>query len=201
MQMEFLVELSFDFKKSLEASAYLLELAGGSMEYVRLLDLLYMAERELLAEKALPLTGDLALAMSHGPVLSTISDMILDKNWQAPDWHKFIKRSGYSVKLITDPGFEHLSACIIDKLREVHFRHYEMNLGEVIDLAQTFSEWKKNYPGAGSAPIPLEAILEGMRAEEGTLETIREEEAIRRQMNQVIVSAREKLAERSEVAS
>ena len=195
------MELSFDFKKSLEASAYLLELAGGSMEYLRLLTLLYVAERELLAEAASPLTGDLALAMSHGPVSSTVSDIILDKNWQAGEWRKFIKRSGYSIRLSTDPGFEHLSASIMGKLREIHVRYHEQNLGELIDLTRTLSEWKKNYSGSGSAPIPLEDILEGMRAEEGTLEAIREEEAIRRHMNQVILSAREKLEARSEVTA
>jgi uncharacterized phage-associated protein len=192
------MELRFDFDRSLEASAYLLQLGGGSMEYIRLLKLLYIAERELLAEEALPMTGDIYTAMDYGPVLSTVYDIILDKNWQGAEWHKFIRRTGYSINLAADPGFDHLSASVVTKLREVHARYSEMNVWDLVKVTHTFPEWKKNYPGSGCRSIPLEDILEGMEAEEGTLEAIREEEAIRRHMDRVIASAREKVAARSE---
>ncbi len=192
------MEHRFDFDRSLEASAYLLQLGGGSMEYIRLLKLLYIAERELLAEDASPLTGDICTAMDHGPVLSTVQDIILDRNWQGAEWHQFIARTGYSIKLAADPGFDHLSASVVTKLREVHSRYSEMNVWDLVKLSQAFPEWNKNYSGSGCRPIPLEDILEGMGAEEGTLEAIREEEAIRRQMDRVISSARERVAARSE---
>ncbi len=45
------MELRFDFDKSLQAVAYLLYLEEGRMPYIRLLRLLYIAERELLAHR------------------------------------------------------------------------------------------------------------------------------------------------------
>jgi hypothetical protein len=50
----------------------LLELHGDRMEYVRLLKLLYIADREMMAEAGAPVTGDRAVAMDHGPVLSHV---------------------------------------------------------------------------------------------------------------------------------
>ena len=60
----------FDFEKSLQAAGCLLELHGDRMEYVRLLKLLYIADREMMAEAGAPITGDRAVAMDHGPVLA-----------------------------------------------------------------------------------------------------------------------------------
>ncbi len=195
------MEFRFDFDRSLEASAYLLKLGGGSMEYIRLIKLLYIAERELLAEEASPLTGDIYKAMKNGPVLSTVYEIIQDRNWKSDDWHQFIKTSGYSVELVGDPGLHHLSASIVTKLRDVHARYSHTNTWELVDATHEFPEWKKLSPGAGSVPIRLEDILEAMGAEEGTLETIREEEAIRRHVGQVIVSAKRKASARPETHS
>ena len=194
------MEFHFDFDRSLQASAFLLELEDGSMDYIRLLKLLYIAERELLAQDASPLTGDVCKAMEYGPVLSTVYDIIMDRNWRSADWENFIKLKKYTVHLASDPGRGNLSACVIDKLKEVSHRYQDMNNWKLVDETHKFGEWIKNYPGGGSAVIPLEDILEAMHAEEGTLEAIREEVAIRRQMEQIIETSRAKLSSEAQVA-
>src|SRR5579883_936446 len=60
----------FDFQKTLQASGVLLGLDANRMAYVRLLKLLSIADRELLAETARTITGDEAVALKNGPVLS-----------------------------------------------------------------------------------------------------------------------------------
>ena len=62
----------FDFDKTLQAAGVLLSLDGDRMEQIRLLELLYIADRELLAETGRTITGDRAVAMRHGPVLSQV---------------------------------------------------------------------------------------------------------------------------------
>ena len=62
----------FHFERALQASAYLLRLDRKKMSYLRLLKLLYIADREWLAETGESITGDRAYAMKQGPVLSTI---------------------------------------------------------------------------------------------------------------------------------
>ena len=83
------MEFRFDFEKSLQAAAYLLHLEEGRMSYLRLLKLLYIAERELLAQKATLLTGDIYKAMEHGPVLSHIFDLIKGKGSQSMEWERY----------------------------------------------------------------------------------------------------------------
>jgi hypothetical protein len=61
------MHLRFQLEKSLQAAGCLLELHGDCMEYVRLLKLLYIADREMVAEAGAPITGDRAVAMDHGP--------------------------------------------------------------------------------------------------------------------------------------
>jgi uncharacterized phage-associated protein len=70
------MELRFDFEKSLQAAAYLLHLEEGRMPYLRLLKLMYIAERELLAQTASPLTGDSYRALEDGPVLNRVFNLI-----------------------------------------------------------------------------------------------------------------------------
>ena len=47
----------FDFRRALQAGAYLLRLDGKRMGYLRLLKLMYVAEREWLAETGEPSPG------------------------------------------------------------------------------------------------------------------------------------------------
>jgi uncharacterized phage-associated protein len=60
----------FHFDRTLQASAYLLHLRKGRMSQLRLLKLLYIADREWLAESGYPITGDHARALKNGPVLT-----------------------------------------------------------------------------------------------------------------------------------
>lgn len=196
------MELQFDFERSLQAAAYLLELEEGSMDYIRLLKLLYIAERELLAEQATPLTGDVFKALKYGPVMITIYDIIMDRSWRSAEWDRYIKMKNYSVRLAQDPGRDRLSPAIVGKLREVSDRYREMNNWDLVEVTREFPEWRKNAPPADPPGIiPLEDVLEAMGAEEGTLEAILEEEAIRRQMDDILRRSRERLAAASGAAS
>jgi len=142
------MELRFDFEKSLQAAAYLLDLEEGRMPFLRLLKLMYIAERELLAQTATPLTGDIYKATEHGPVLSHVFDLIIGKGSRSAEWEGFIKRNGYAVKLVVGPGRGRLSGDVIDKLAEVSERYRERGHWELRDLMHEFPEWAKNFPAA-----------------------------------------------------
>lgn len=72
--------------KTLQAVAVLLELDGGRMARIRLLKLLYIVDRELLADVARPLTGARVVAMKYGPVLSQVYDLIKGEAARAGVW-------------------------------------------------------------------------------------------------------------------
>jgi uncharacterized phage-associated protein len=177
--------LEFQYDKSLEAAAYLLRLNHGSMNYMRLLKLLYIADRELLTETATVLTGDCYKAMDYGPVLSMVYDHIRGRAWTNPDWGRHIKTApGFQAVLEEDPGVSHLSRAATEKLIEITERYRGKSEWAMVDLTHDFPEWDKNRPPqGGSKIIPLEDIVEATRANPEILITIREQEAARREMD------------------
>ena len=106
----------FHFERALQASAYLLRLDGKRMGYLRLLKLLYIADREWLAETGESITGDRAYAMKYGPVLSSIYDLIQGNGSRAGEWDDYIHTEGYALELVADPGRSELSKGIVQKL-------------------------------------------------------------------------------------
>jgi uncharacterized phage-associated protein len=179
------MELRFDFEKGLQAAAYLLHLEEGRMPYLRLLKLMYVAERELLAQTATPMTGGIYKAMEHGPVLSHVFDLIKGKGLRSAEWEGFIKRSGYAVKLVAEPGRGKLSGDVVDKLTEVSERYRERGHWELRDLTHEFPEWATNFTGGGVAFIPLKDILDAQGESHETLELINGGETVRQHMTKI----------------
>jgi uncharacterized phage-associated protein len=179
------MEFRFDFEKSLQAAAYLLHLEEGRMPYLRLLLLMYIAERELLAETATPLTGDIYKATDEGPILSHVLDLIRGKGSRSAEWEGFIKRSGYAVRLVAEPGRGRLSGDVVDKLTEVSNRYREKGHWEHPDLAREFPEWAKNFLRTGSALIPLNDILDAQGEGRDTLDLLKEGESVRQHMAKI----------------
>jgi hypothetical protein len=62
--------------KATQAAARLLKLRGGAMSHLKLIKLLYLAERASLVRLGRPLTDDSCASLPHGPVLSATLDRI-----------------------------------------------------------------------------------------------------------------------------
>ncbi len=120
--------------------------------------------------------------MEHGPVLGHVLDLIKGKGSRSTEWEGFIKRSGYAVKLVAEPGRGRLSGDVVDKLAEVSGRYREKGHWELRDLTHEFPEWAKNFTGVGSALIPLKDILDAQGESEETLDLINEGETVRQHM-------------------
>jgi uncharacterized phage-associated protein len=148
----------FHFERTLQASACLLRLDGKRMSSLRLLKLLYIADREWLAETGESITGDRACAMKYGPVLSNVYDLIKGNGSKAGVWDDHIHTEGYAVELMADPGRGELSRGIVEKLTEVTERYRHIDDWELSERTHAFKEWVDHYHG-DSSPIPWQAIL------------------------------------------
>jgi uncharacterized phage-associated protein len=73
------VRFTFNERKAIQAAGRLIQLAGGEMNYLALMKLLYLVDREALFHLGRPITGDKVVAMKHGPVLSRIFDLVSKK--------------------------------------------------------------------------------------------------------------------------
>ncbi len=70
-----MLRFQFSCTKAAQAAAVLLKRAGGSMDKYIFIKMLYIADRESMGRWGEPITGDSAVSMEHGPVLSTIYDL------------------------------------------------------------------------------------------------------------------------------
>jgi uncharacterized phage-associated protein len=153
------MQLHFNYQRTLQAVAELLRLhAVPRMNYMRLLKLLYIADREMLATHAFPITGDAIVAMERGPVLNRTYDLIRANEG---DWAKFIHKEHYDVVLANDPGKGQLSKAILAKLREVTERYQDMDEWDMVEETHKLEEWRKHFPpGSKSSQfVPWEDVL------------------------------------------
>lgn len=154
------MRFTFSAKKTTQAAAYLMKQAGGSMNYMKLIKLLYLADREALGSHDAPITGDDYFALKFGPVLSETLNLAKGTS-QHPFWNRHIRRRSppsYTLDLAHDPGVGELSGAEIGLLEETwqrFHRHSQFDLAELTH-AQC-PEWKD--PGTGRNPISPDEIL------------------------------------------
>ena len=131
------------------------------MSRMRILKLLYIADRELLAETGRTLTGDRAVAMNYGPVLSRTYNLIRGARHSHEDWNRFIQSHGREVVLKGDPGQSELTKREADKLYELFERFRSISTSGISADTHGFWEYVKNFVPDTSTPIPWEDALKG----------------------------------------
>jgi len=153
----------FSTQKTIQAVGVLLEFERTNrMGRLRLLKLLYMADRESLKETGRPLVGSRVVAMKHGPLHSEVLDLIHGQHLAQAEWSKFIRNDGYQVELTQDPGRSTLSRYEIEKLTELSTRFAHREDWDVADVTHEFPEYRKNCEEGTSKTIPFRDILEAV---------------------------------------
>ena len=156
----------FKFDKAIQAAAYILRREPSrEMSYMRLLKVLYIADRESLRQTGRPITGDKNAAMERGPVLSELLDLIKGEHLRSPDWGRFIRRSDYNVQLVDEPGLSNMSRFEIEMLEQVAEEHRMHDEWDMVQYTHdNCPEWKKNAPVEPVRMnwIPLEDLLDAL---------------------------------------
>ena len=78
------------------------------MEYIKLIKLMYLADRTSILEADYPITGDTFYALKKGPIVSRVMNFIRGKKRDAT-WSGHFTTSGHSIELTDDPGNDDLS--------------------------------------------------------------------------------------------
>jgi len=156
---------AFEFDKLVQAAGVLLMTTEPRrMSRLRLLKLLYLADRESIRQTGFPITGDAAYAMENGPVLTRAYDCIKGIDYYSKDWRRFFRDSGrWDVELNEDPGVQLLSRGDIDTLRQAAAHFAERDDWELVEFTHTLPEWQAHQPAVGSSErIPEREILEAV---------------------------------------
>lgn len=155
------------------------------MAYIKLLKLLYLAERDAMAKWGDSISGDRFVSMPHGPVLSQTYDLIKGHCQNESPWQQAIQdEANYEVSLkdgIQFDDLDELSRAEIRILESVYERFGHMQRFELVDYTHDYCpEWEN--PNGGSFPIKPESILRAVgKSEEETqrlLDKHREESAL-----------------------
>ncbi len=150
-------------QKAIEAAGVLAGFEATScISRLRLLKLLYIAERESIAETGRPILGATVVAMPHGPLHSRVLDLIKGVHVQEPQWSEVFHNNGYLVVRKHDPGRASLSRYEIEKLVEVSERHADDDDWAVAKITEEYPEYQQNYQESSSAKIPLEDVLDAV---------------------------------------
>jgi uncharacterized phage-associated protein len=159
----------FDERRAAEAAAFLLHRAGGQLPLIKLMKLMYLAERESLRAYGEPLTGDRLVSMDHGPVLSTTLNHMNGSVRQTNGyWERWISdRANNDVALrdhsmIRSPEDDllGLSDSDLEILARIwaEFGHYDR--WDLVEYTHTLPEWKN--PHGSSLPIDYDELLEAL---------------------------------------
>jgi uncharacterized phage-associated protein len=177
----------FDQQRAIEAASTLLAWKGRAIEYLWLIKMLYLADREAILRWERPITYDAYTSMDNGPVLLTVYNMITG-NVESREWKSFIvsypKRSAFRY-LVANNGaparIKKLSTAELELMREVYDRWGSHSWRELIEITHELPEWTD--PGGGkSIPIALDYLLRKMNFSAGDIgriqSEIKEEEAL-----------------------
>lgn len=140
----------FDERKASQAAAFLLFRAGGRLPVIKLIKLMYLAERLSLKRYGETLTGDRLVAMPHGPVLSYTYNLIQGAyEPSAGGWDTWVSdRAGHDVEL-NDKS-------MIRSPEEDLLALSESDLEVLSDVWGEFGHWDKfrlrDYTHSGACP-------------------------------------------------
>lgn len=167
----------FDERKATQMASWLLEKTNGRMKYLKIIKLIYIADREAIRRWGQPLTGDSYYSLPHGPVVSRIQDLITDDPTfsESTYWNDFISRDNYDVVLTVRPPYDRLSDAEIELLQEIFDTYGQMSRWQLKDLTHKFLEWQD--PNGSSRPISYQEILKAVGKEAEAEELAREIEA------------------------
>ncbi len=158
----------FDEQRAAQAAAFLLYKAGGRLPLIKLMKLMYLAERLALQRYGEPLTGDKLVSMPHGPVLSMSYNHITGAIESSPDgWDAWIAdREGHDVCLkdqskLRSPEQDllRLSDADLEVLAEVwaQFGHWDKWKLRDYTHSGACPEWED--PDGSSKPISYETLF------------------------------------------
>lgn len=155
------IPLYFQEEKATQVAGLFLQLGGGRMNLMRLVKLMYLADREALVRWGRPVTMDTLCSMPRGPVLSNTLNLINEQ----PDpenpryWHQYIseRHENYEVELRVETKSDQLSRKEEQVVEEVFSKFGHLSQWQLVDYTHTLPEWKD--PAGSMFPIDIRDIL------------------------------------------
>jgi uncharacterized phage-associated protein len=154
----------FNDRKAAQIAAYFLTKARGSINHMKLIKLMYLADRSAMATFGLPISKDKFVSMDHGPVLSQTLNLINGEMRSSKNgWNHWVSpRNGNAINLLVSvksrTQLDELSEKDIEVLKGVWEKFGHMNPFQLVDYCHdNCPEWVD--PEGSSTPIKYAATL------------------------------------------
>ena len=182
----------FTGEKVAQMAAYFMDKeAKPQMAILKLVKLLYLADRESIDKHDEPISFDYMVSMEHGPVLSRTLDLIngFVKDANADQWDAWISaREAHNVALKKSASrdrLDHLSDADIEVLAAVWDKFGHMDKWEIRNYThEHLDEWSD--PEGSSMPISEIELLLALGRSEDEANEIAQAICEQRQLDRVI---------------
>ena len=175
-----------------QMAAFFADKEGGSINVLKLMKLMYLADRESMHRYGSPISLDNMVSMQHGPVLSRALNLSRGLEGKASQdiWDSWISdRENHTVELIGNlehKDLDYISEADLEMLESVWGKFGHMDGWELRDFTHKHcAEWKDpESTGHGSFPIEEIDVFRavGIADEEATFlaKELMEEKSLRR---------------------
>lgn len=151
--------IMFTVKKVTQMTAGFVRQAGGRINYVHLMKMLYVADRQMLLKYHVPISYDQWFSMKDGPILSRTLDYIRSRV-RSEHWSACFETVGLELVMLKDPGDDELSIAEDHVIADVYQAWGQLKPFEARDRTHSpteFPEWTD--PGSGRIPIGYHEVL------------------------------------------
>lgn len=141
------MQLSFSHKKAIQALNYFADAAGGCLNKMKALKLIYFADRYHLRKYGRPITNDTYFAMKFGPVASACKNLLNEaEEFTAPEENEyrslFLSRDGehdFSSKREVDTNV--FSKTDLEALQFAWENYKDLDQFQLAEETHRFPEW------------------------------------------------------------
>lgn len=171
--------------KTLEAAVYFLEKSNNEMPYIKLIKLLYLADRRKMQKDGRTISGDRHYSLKCGPILSTALNAIKSRE---PDWsgNLGVDLDAKIVWIEQAVRPASLSRSDLEVLEWVDETFGHMGWKELVKYTHTLDEWTPPKGQAKRHRISLEDMARAVGHSDERIERILAEEREKSEMYPVM---------------
>lgn len=176
-------KMKYDEQKTAQLAAYFLQKSNGTLYLIKLLKLLYIADREAFRKLGRPISFDRYVSMEHGPVLSHTYNLMNGAVQDNGYWSSIITpRVGHKLSISdeSEVNFDALSDAELAIADVVYKQFGHVQRFDLCKITHSFDEWID--PGSSSSPLTYKEILHGVgysdEDADASIEYIEEQEAL-----------------------
>lgn len=142
------VHLNFDHRKATQAINFFANKAGGYINKMKAIKLIYFADRYHFRKYGRPITNDEYFAMPYGPVNSGVKEIAENSDFLAQNEQEYSAiylkiPNQYGVRSIYPVDEKVFSKSDVDALSFAWDKFGRYNQYELADISHNYPEWKK----------------------------------------------------------